>query len=276
MSPDDIPSPALCRSFTNINHAGLAHLYTVFLPFRFSQRGPDYFRATVNAFLSAYFTNPLVARPLAELTAPLLQDWHAASARATRAFVYMLKMDAYTRRAAVARGAEVLRPMDEVVRALLTRRRGGERVGKEEWLEDIGYWLGREEAGRHFHEMVEGGGRVNELDDMVSSFGKTYGPQLVEQEVLEFGFGRESLQDSKVRGVVEGSRAWEAGLRDGQSILWYSRPEACEVHYERRFKLVVERDGDKVDVEYWPRSREKVRCWQVLERPQAGGEDGNS
>lgn len=273
----------------NINHTGLAHLYTVFLPFRFSQRGPDYFRATANAFLSAYFTNPLVARPLSELTTSsshpdedpspppsLLQDWHAASARATRAFVYMLKMDAYTRRAAVARGAEVLRPMDEVVRALLARRRQGERVGKEEWLEGLGYWLGREEAGRHFLEMVEGGGRVNELDDMVSSFGKTYGPRLVEQEALDFGFRRDSLRDGEIRGVVEGSRAWEAGLRDGQSILRYSRPEACEMHYERKFSLVVEGDGDRFDVEYWPRSREKVRCWQVLERPQVGGEDGNS
>lgn len=246
---------------------GLSLLYTVFLPFRFGQRGPDYFRATVNAFLSAYYTNPLVARPPAGpgTVGPNVPSWYASSAREYRAFVYMLKMDAFTRREAVARGSDVLRPMDELVRELLGRRRGGERVQREHWLEGVAHWLGRDEAERCFREMLGEGGKVNELDDMLSSFGAKFGPQPVEQETLEFGFGRESLDSGSVVGVEEGSRAWEAGLRDGDKILWYSRPDACEIHFKNKFRLRVERRGEDLDIEYWPRSRDKVRCWQVLE-----------
>lgn len=249
--------------FTN----GLSLLYTVFLPFRFGQRGPDYFRATVNAFLSAYYTNPLVSRPP---TASQSEDarglsWYASSAQAYRAFVYMLKMDAFMRRAAVARGSDVLRPMDELMRELLSRRRGGEKIRKEHWLKGVAHLLGEDEARRCIDEMLDEGGKVNELDDMLSSFGSKFGPQPIEQECLEFGFDRESLDTRIVARVEKHSRAWEAGLRDGDKILWYSRPEACEIHFENRLRLSVERQGEKFDLEYWPRSREKVRCWQVLE-----------
>ncbi|KAI3397426.1 hypothetical protein diail_10757, partial [Diaporthe ilicicola] len=73
------------------------------------------------------------------------------------------------------------------------------------------------------------------------------------------------LETGCVKGVEEHSRAWEAGLRDGDGILWHSRPEACETDFEKKLRLKVEREGEKIDLEYWPRSREKVRCWQVLE-----------
>lgn len=246
---------------------GLALLYTVFLPFRFGQRGPDYFRATVNALLSAYYTNPLVHRPPmgSECDNARNDSWYASSAKAYRAFVYMLKMDAFTRRAAVARGSDVLRPMDELMRELLSRRREGEKIQKEHWLRGVAQLIGKDEAERCFREMLDEGGKVNELDDMLSSFGAKFGPQPVEQESLEFGFGRESLDKGIVVGVEEHSRAWEADLRDGDKILWYSRPDACEIHHEKKLRLGVERRGEKLDVEYWPRSREKVRCWQVLE-----------
>jgi predicted metalloprotease with PDZ domain len=247
---------------------GLALLYTVFLPFRFGQRGPDYFRATVNAFLSAYYTNPLVAGGPNSASRPLDTHglgWYASSAKAYRAFVYMLKMDAFTRRATVAGGSDVLRPMDELVRELLGRRRAGEKVQKRHWLEGVARWLGKDEAERCFREMLDEGGRVNELDDMLSSFGAKFGPQPVEQEVLDFGFDRESLDMGNVVGVEENSRAWEAGLRNGDKVSRHSRPEACEIDVEKNLRLSVERHGDKFDFDYWPRSREKVRCWQVLE-----------
>lgn len=160
---------------------GLALLYTVFLPFRFGQRGPDYFRATVNAFLSAYYTNPLVAGGGPAMgTQPLVSgdnNCYASSASCYRAFVYMLKMDTYTRRAAVARGSDVLRPMDELVRELLGRRRKGEKVQRRQWLEGLARWLGEEKAERCFREMLDEGAGPNELDDMLSSFGAKFGPQ---------------------------------------------------------------------------------------------------
>lgn len=253
---------------------GLSYLFTVYLPFRFKQQGPDYFRATVNAFLSAYYTNPLVFKSLSELDSPeSSQEWYFASAKTSRAFVYMLKMDAYLRRAAKLRGEDVERPLDELVRDLCIRRKNGEKIQRAHWIEGIADWLGREEAEGHFQAMLQNGGQVNELHDMLSSFGNKYGPQLVEQEGLEFGFDKRSLEDGVISGVVKGSRAAEAGLQNGDQVAKYSRPEACEVECSARFKLTIERDGERLDIVYRPRSREEVRCWQVLERTKSARHD---
>lgn len=222
----------------------------------------------MNAFLSAYYTNPLVSAALSQLDAlGQSHDWYRSSAKTLRAFVYMLKMDTYTRRAAVSRGVDVMRPLDDLVGELCARRMEGQRVQKRDWMEGIAHWIGREDAERHFREMLEEG-RVNELDDVVTSFGGTYGPQPVEQETLDFGFERRSLDEGCVKGVVGGSRAQEAGLKDGDVIVWHSKPWLCELHFEGKFSLAVEREGEQLTVEYWPRSKEKVRCWQVLERPR--------
>lgn len=251
---------------------GLSYLFTVYLPFRFKQRGPDYFRATVNAFLSAYYTNPLVSKSLLELNSlDPRQDWYVRSAKATRGFVYMLKMDTYLRRAAKARGEDVERPIDELVRKLCLQRQNGGQIQRKDWIAGIEYWLGPADAERHFREMLEDGGKLNELSDMVSSFGGTYGPQPVEQEGLEFGFDKRSLEEGVgvVSGVVEGSRAAQAGLLDGDQVVWFLRPEACEIHSDAKFRMTVERGGERVDIEYVPRCKERrIRCWQVLERPK--------
>ncbi|KAK9771497.1 putative Pdz/dhr/glgf [Seiridium cardinale] len=39
-------------------------LYTIFFPFRFGFRTPDYFRSTLNAFLTDYYTNPEINAPM--------------------------------------------------------------------------------------------------------------------------------------------------------------------------------------------------------------------
>lgn len=258
--------PCVAQFITANSNSGLERLFTVYLPFRFGQRTPDYFRATVNSFLSGYFTNPLVAKPLSEVRNQSGPDWYASSACASRSFVYMQKMDAYTRRASVARDAGVLRPIDDIIRAICDSRRKGEKVQKKDWLKHLAYWIGEHEAERHFREMLLDG-KVNELGDMLKAFGGTYGPQPVEQEILCMGFGRESLDDGVVTGVIEGSRAQQAGLKDGDMIVWHSRPEACQIHFDKTFKLTIDRNGESLDIEYWPRTIEKTRCWQVLPRP---------
>lgn len=185
----------------------------------------------------------------------------------------MLKMDTYTRRAAIFRDVNVLRPIDEVVRDLCKRRRSGEKVQKNDWLGLIASWISRGDAEKHFREMIEDR-RVNELDDIVSSFGSTYRPQPVDQELLDFGFGRESLTTGVVTNVVPSSRAYEAGLRKGDRIMWHSRPEICELHRKEMFKLSLLRKGKPSEIEYLPRVRGTVRCWQVLERASPSGESG--
>lgn len=172
-------------------------------------------------------------------------------------------MDAHCRRASVKRELGVERPIDEMLRDICVRRRKGEKIQTKDWLRYLGEWLGEDDAAEQFANMKAG--QVMDLEDMKSGFGGSL--VLEEQHVLEMGFEKESLDAGVAKGVVEGSRAAQAGLRDGDVIVWTSRPESCETNYDSKFRLKVLRDGKEVDVEYWPRGESKVKVWQSRKKP---------
>ncbi|KAJ4857085.1 hypothetical protein T069G_07982 [Trichoderma breve] len=232
---------------------GISHIYTIYLPFRFGQRPPDYFRATLNGYLSSYFTNPFVSYPMDKIP---LDSWYGKAAIAMRSCIYMIRMDCFTRRASVARNAGVLRPIDEIVADISSRRRRGEKVQMKDWLKYLGDWIGEEAAEQHFHEMRSG--KIMDLEDMKTAFDGIY-PD--EQRVLDMGFDQSSLADEIVSGVAEHSEAAKAGLMNGDEILWHSRAEYSGTHYEDKFRLVVDRQGKTINIEFWPRSNSVVKSW---------------
>ncbi|KAK0757225.1 hypothetical protein N5P37_009941 [Trichoderma harzianum] len=232
---------------------GLSHIYTIYLPFRFGQRPPDYFRATLNGYLSSYFTNPFVSYPMDKIPP---DSWYGKAAIAMRSCIYMIRMDCFTRRASVARNTGVLRPIDEIVADISSRRRRGERVQRKDWLKYLGDWIGEEAAEQHFYRMTSG--EIMDLEDMKTAFD---GIQPDEQRVLDMGFDQSSLASEIVSGVVEHSEAAKAGLMNGDEILWHSREEYCGTHYEDKFRLVVNRQGKTINIEFWPRSNRVVKSW---------------
>lgn len=239
---------------------GLSHIYTIYLPYRFGQRSPDYFRATLNGYLSSYFTNPFVSLPLDEIP---LDSWCGKSALAMRSCVYMIRMDCFTRRASKARNAGVLRPIDEIAADISSRRLRGEKVQTKDWLQYLGDWMGEEAAQEHFDRMKSGD--VMDLEDIKTAFD---GIQPEEQRVLELGFDHASLVTGTVSGLVEQSEAAKGGLRNGDKIQWHLRLAKCEMQYEEEFRLLVEREGEKVSIEFWPRSDAVVKSW-ISKKKQA-------
>ncbi|KAL7800163.1 hypothetical protein V8C37DRAFT_364319 [Trichoderma ceciliae] len=178
---------------------GISHIYTIYLPYRFGQRPPDYFRATLNGYLSSYFTNPFVTYPLDKIPP---DSWYGQSALAMRSCIYMIRMDCFTRRASVARNAGVLRPIDGIVADIRRRRLRGDKVQAREWLEYLGHWIGEESAQEHFRRMKSG--HVMDLEDMKTAFD---GIQPEDQRVLDMGFDQSSLMAGIVSGVVGQSEA---------------------------------------------------------------------
>ncbi|KAL7934242.1 hypothetical protein V8C35DRAFT_302102 [Trichoderma chlorosporum] len=239
---------------------GISHIYTIYLPFRFGQRSPDYFRATLNGYLSSYFTNPFVSYPVDEIP---LDSWHGREALAMRSCIYMIRMDCFTRRASVARNAGVLRPIDEIVADISSRRRRGEIVRTKDWLKYLGEWIGEEAAEQHFQRMR--GGEIMDLEDMKTAFDGIY-PD--EQRVLDMGFDQSSLATGIVSGVVEHSEAAKSGLVNGDRILRHSRVEYCGTHYEDKCRLLVDRQGQTINIEFWPRSNSVVKSW-ISKKKQA-------
>jgi predicted metalloprotease with PDZ domain len=238
-------------------------LYTIYLPHRFGQRPPDYFRDTLNRYLSSYLTNPPISQSQDQLKEDLravaFSSWYAESALVRRSCMYMILADAFTRRASVERQAGVESPIDEIVSDICARRRRGEKIQRGDWLRYLAHWVGDGDAQGLMDRMQSGD--VLDLDVISTGFGGSL--VVEEQRLLEFGFDRESLHSGVVTGVVAGSAAAEAGLQDGDGIVRTTRPELCETHYEAKFKVTVDRGGDEgLDIEYWPRSQEKIRVWQ--------------
>ncbi|EHK19009.1 uncharacterized protein TRIVIDRAFT_67029 [Trichoderma virens Gv29-8] len=239
---------------------GISHIYTIYLPYRFGQRSPDYFRATLNGYLSSYFTNPFVTYPMDKIP---LDSWYGQAALAMRSCIYMIRMDCFTRRASVSRNAGVLRPIDEIVADISSRRRRGEKVQTKDWLKYLGDWIGGGAAEEHFYRMRSG--EIMDLEDMKTAFD---GIHPDEQRVLDMGFNLSSLTSGIVSGVVEQSEAAKGGLMKGDKILWHSRTEYCGTHYEDQFRLLVDRDGKTMNIEFWPRGNDVVKSW-ISKKKQA-------
>ncbi|KAI0125642.1 hypothetical protein BJ170DRAFT_441372 [Xylariales sp. AK1849] len=127
----------------------------------------------------------------------------------------------------------------------------------KDWLESLYPLLGKEDTDRYYDEMLEG--NTIELDDMQGSFD---GIVEMHQEVISFGFDRQSLGTGIVSGVVPGLPAGLGGLKNGDRILWYSRVGACIENKDRVFKLTIDREGKLIDISFRPRSPQSVRTWQ--------------
>ncbi|OAA36674.1 pdz/dhr/glgf [Metarhizium rileyi] len=239
---------------------GLANMYTICLPFRFELRTRDYRRATLDAFLTAYFTNPLLGTPVSSVPSDST-TWHAESFLQSHYCIYMICMDCLTRRASVARNTGIERPIDEIVADMGVRRRKGQRVQRRDWLKYMGDWIGYEEARRHLDE-VEGGG-VLDMDDMKTVFG---GIECVDGRVMQMGFDRVSLTEGVVSGVVQGSNADKAGLRDGDEIAWHSTVSECEGNCEKEFTIRVRRNGHVREIRFLPRGEKTVKTWLSVKR----------
>ncbi|KAH8890089.1 hypothetical protein GQ53DRAFT_766172 [Thozetella sp. PMI_491] len=235
---------------------GFATLYSIYLPYRFGQRTPHYFRDTLNGVLSGYFTSPLLDKPIKDFPDEA-GDWYADAGMWLRGGIYIFRMDALSRWASKDQNAGVLRPIDEIIADISVRRRNGEKLQARDWISYIAKWIGEETATQHLKDMVNG--EPMYLDAFSTAF---EGIDPVEQEVLDFGFDRASLDAGVVSGVVEGSRAAEAGLQNGDVVKWHSRPWLCIFHFQEKFKLKIERDGQEVNIEYWPRGTAKARLWQ--------------
>jgi hypothetical protein len=67
-----------------------------------------------------------------------------------------------------------------------------------------------------------------------------------------------------VTGLRRSTRAEEAGLREGDKILWYSPPWKCVDNFETKMELFVESGGVEKRVVYWPRAFDKAQSWTMV------------
>jgi hypothetical protein len=75
---------------------------------------------------------------------------------------------------------------------------------------------------------------------------------------------RGSFEEGVVRSLKGGSRAEQAGLKEGDRIVRSSYPWRCVDRFDEQMRVVVERGGLEIEIEYWPRNFEMADSWQMV------------
>ena len=111
-----------------------------------------------------------------------------------------------------------------------------------------GYWEGDFE--NFFHKHIIEGKKVD-LTGLFEELQLDYEPM---SDIYELGFEFDG-ERKKIERVVEGSKAWEAGLREGDEV--YSR-SIWQGSIEHQVELGLKRNGEKFQVAYYPIKKAEV------------------
>jgi hypothetical protein len=242
---------------------GIKHALSVYLPFRPPNqfRTGDYFQSTVNMLCMKYYTSPLLHLPHDEVLALARQhNAYAQELLAARSWAFVIGTDLAARKL-VEQTKPPQRPIEDLaIKPLAARKRNGQPHGIEEWIALLTPLMGRDAEDR-YRDMCSG--KLILLPPEL--FGaKSHRFMPIKQEILDFGMDRESFDIGLVKGLKKGSRAEEAGLKEGDRIVWNSQLWRCVDDFEAELEVIVRRDAKDMKVKYWPRAWEKADSWQLI------------
>lgn len=232
---------------------GLAVHYQRALPFRAGMISADDFLKDLNETAGRYYTNIKIATPNAAIPEGFWRDTRVRVLPYDRGSLYFGTVDAHIRARSGGR-----RSLDDIVRAMLKTRRAGGAMNEALYRSLLRAELGAK--------------GIADLDAMLAGAtvlppSDAYGPRF--RRVLrplrryDLGFDMASLQTKPkiVRGLVAGSNAAAAGLRNGDVILNGFPQDALQGDQQAYVTLDVRRAGQTLQLRYQPRG-EVVQAYQ--------------
>jgi predicted metalloprotease with PDZ domain len=237
---------------------GIAVHYQALLPWRAGMIGTGRFLDDLNDTARRYYTNALNDTPDREIAARFWEDTRIRTLPYDRGAMYFAVLDGKIRRASGGRGG-----LDDLIREMVRRARAGQRADDAAWLELVGNELG--DDGRRLHtDMLAGKLMLPESGD----FGPCFTRTTAKFRRFELGFDPKSLVgDVKtIRGLMAGSAAARAGLRDGDVVTYAVALDSVQGDQTRTLTLKVTRDGRTFPITYLPRG-ETVDAWQWARVP---------
>lgn len=173
---------------------------------------PEQRVATLNETLAAHWTSPVRDAPNERIRDAFWTDPQVQRLPYARGELVALRLDHEIRRASGG-----TRSLDDFLRELLAEARGPERprFSTDDLLARAARWTSPALADELRRTLVDG----EELVLPPATWSEWLALERHESAFYALGFDREeSFQTGKVSGVVEGSPAWQAGLRDGQRV----------------------------------------------------------
>jgi predicted metalloprotease with PDZ domain len=245
---------------------GLATFYQTRLPLRFGQLSPEAFLTDVNATAARYYTSSMARVPNSQVPLRFWADTRVRTLPYDRGMLYFATVDDAVRKATAGKNS-----LDDLMFEMLAIEKSGQTSGKAtsnaDWEGLLARHLGSG-AVDDFHAFLDGAMPLPASDAFGPCFRRTSRPL----RRYELGFLTDVLAEPKriVRGLVPGSAAALAGLRDGDEIVDPVPQDGIQGEQKELLRLRVRR-GDKVfPVAYLPRG-ETVDTWQWERVPGTEG-----
>lgn len=232
---------------------GLAVFYQRTLPFRYGMVDADAYLRDLNYHAARYYTNALGDAPNSEVPKRFWEDTRIRTLPYDRGFLYFAVVDDAMRKASGGR-----RSLDDLMLAMHARQRAGQAVTLADWEAALRDALG--EAGVDaVRDMLAGKPPLPASDAFGPCFRRTSQPM----RRYQLGFEPKVLTEPKriVRGLIAGSAAEAAGLRNGDEITVPVGQDGIQGEQEGVLALQIRRGEQTLTIRYRPRG-ETVDTWQ--------------
>jgi predicted metalloprotease with PDZ domain len=237
---------------------GLATYYQRELPFRFGMIDPSTYLEDLNYTAARYYTNALGNAPNSEVPKRFWEDTRIRTLPYDRGALYFATVDYAVRKASGGK-----RSLDDLVLAMRARQLAGKTLTNADWEELVGKELGQNGV-EDFRAMLQGATPLPASD----AFGPCFRRVTKPLRRYQLGFDPKVLVQPKriVRGLIAGSAAAKAGLRNGDEILKPVGQDHIQGDQTGILTLLIRRGDEEMTIRYLPRG-ETVDAWQWARVP---------
>ncbi|MDG3439280.1 hypothetical protein [Nitrospirillum amazonense] len=239
---------------------GIAVYYQNRLPLRAGMITGDEFLKDLNTTAARYYTNALNGTPNSAIPDRFWADTRIRVLPYDRGALYFALVDGEVRKASQGK-----RSLDDLILAMLDRRRHGRPMDHAAWVAIITKELGP--RGKVELDAMLNGALVLPDDD---AFGPCFTRTTAPLRRYQLGFDPEVLIQPKriVHGLIPGSAAADAGLREGDEIVKPVPQDMIQGNQQATLTLQIRRDGQVFPITYLPRG-ETVQAYQWARRLDA-------
>lgn len=232
---------------------GLAVYYERMLPLRVGAITPEQFLTDLNSTAARYYTDLLNDTPNDQIAAKFWADTRIRVLPYDRGALYFANLNSEIREASGGK-----RSLDHLVQTMIERKRAGQSADQAEWASLLQDALGAR-GKQEFDDMLAGKLILPRSDAFGPCFARTTAPL----RRYELGFDAAVLAEPSriVRGLVAGSAAELAGLRNGDRIVKPVPQDAIQGDQHATLTLLIARAGKEFPITYLPRG-EIVRAYQ--------------
>ena len=241
---------------------GVTDYYAFLLLLRAGLMSLEEYVAAHNSWIKAYYTSPVRSLTVDEMVQKRQTDWDAGQLFYKKGYLLANHLDFTIRSKTNGKHS-----LDDVMRSLLRSSKPGSIELSEKRIEDaLRPYLKDQGASDIEKYMVRG-----ELVPTNNSFGACATVDEIEHRSFDAGFDMETWAKSRVfSGVVPGSNAYQAGLRDGQK--WVSGAMMQGDPTSLVKFTVIEGETEKV-VQFYPASTEAIRLPKFKLKPGLSAEE---